>query len=367
MGLIPVETRLVPIVLALRDGYPQLLMAPVDPTVVMNIHAHRGPNRRTAQGDPGAWIAQLVAPQLHGVALTSKFTSLLPRPIRDGQLAIPVWATARVDPNAAPDPNLPIRHSRHFREPMLVDARDGLERLGDELGDPDFGREVLAAVRATLAADPFAQRVMGDGVRLGALLGDRRTGDPGPGLPAIVALLPSPFTLTALRDAVAAALGMHPREFDFGSGLRRRINEFVLMRVLREVGSTRDLPDHGGEAPSAGRPSRCYEFDEDAWRMWLRERGERGAGAGPKAYAPQYSRDIDTVSDMVMGPRESMDRPEGASRPLGQPGASRAPGSQGGPAPGRAGADAETADRILRLERMVDRLAMEIKKRMETE
>jgi len=146
MGLIPVETRLVPIVLALRDGYPQLLMAPVDPTVVMNIHAHRGPNRRTAQGDPGAWIAQLVAPQLHGVALTSKFTSLLPRPIRDGQLAIPVWATARVDPNAAPDPNLPIRHSRHFREPMLVDARDGLERLGDELGDPDFGREVLAAV-----------------------------------------------------------------------------------------------------------------------------------------------------------------------------------------------------------------------------
>jgi len=356
MGLIPVTTLLVPVVFTLREGFPRLLMVRVDPTLVTNANARPAGRGGMEQdgGDPGAWISEVVAPQLRGATLTSRFHPLLPRPMRGGRLAIPAWTTARTDAG---------RGDRL----ELVDAAAGLDGIGNELGDPDFGRQVLAAVRATLASDPFAQRVMGDGVRLNALSGDRLSGDPAPRLPAIVALLPSPFTLTDLRDAVAAALGMHPREFDFGSGLRRRINEFVLMRVLREVGSTRDLPDHGGEAPSAGRPSRCYEFDEDAWRMWLRERGERGAGAGPKAYAPQYSRDIDTVSDMAMEPRESMDRPERASRPLGQPGASRAPGSQGAPAPGRAGADAETADRILRLERMVDRLAMEIKKRMETE
>lgn len=346
MGLIPVKATLVPVVLALRDGYPRLMMVPVDPTVVTTAHASGRTERQDSGGDPGAWIARLVAPQLPGAVLTSRFSALPPRSMGAGQLAIPVWATARIDPDAGVHPSALSPHSsraRHAGELHLVDAHDGLERLGVELGDPDLGREVLAAVREALAADPFAQRVMGDGVRLGALLGDRRSGDRGPALPAIVALLPRAFTLSELRDAVAVTLGMHPREFDFGSALRRRLNEFVLMRVLREVGSTRYLPDHDGDGPSAGRPARRYEFDEGAWHLWLRERGERGSGPGVKQYSAQAPPDAPALRSMSM--------------PSPEPAAPRAhPAPPALPALDRPPSERETADRILRLERMVERL-----------
>jgi hypothetical protein len=357
MGLIPVEATLVPVVLALRDGYPRLLMAPVDPTVVTNAHANSRARRGEAGGDPGAWIAQLVGPQLPGAVLTSRFSALPPRHIRPEKLAIPVWATARIEPDAGAHPSLLLRlpPARHARELHLVDAHEGLERLGRELGDPDFGPEVLAAVREALAADPFAQRVMGDGLRLGALLGDRRRGDHGPALPAVVALLPRTFTLSELRDAVAAALGMHPREFDFGSGLRRRINEFVLMRVLREVGSTRDLPDHDGDGPGAGRPARRYEFDEGAWHTWLRERGERGAGAGSRQHSSPASRDDSPTRLMLM----SQARPGSTAMPPRM-----APTAPAEPEPAPRGRETrETDERIMRLERMVEQIVQEIGKR----
>ena len=152
MGLIPVTTLLVPVVFTLREGFPRLLMVRVDPTLVTNANARPAGRGGMEQdgGDPGAWISEVVAPQLRGATLTSRFHPLLPRPMRGGRLAIPAWTTARTD--AARGDGL-----------QLVDAAEGLDGIGNELGDPDFGRQVLAAVRATLASDPFAQRVMGDG------------------------------------------------------------------------------------------------------------------------------------------------------------------------------------------------------------
>lgn len=342
MGLIPVTTLLVPVVFTLREGFPRLLMVRVDPTLVTNANARPAGRGGMEQdgGDPGAWISEVVAPQLRGATLTSRFHPLLPRPMRGGRLAIPAWTTARTDAGRGDGLE-------------LVDAAAGLDRIGNELGDPDFGRQVLAAVRATLASDPFAQRVMGDGVRLNALSSDRLSGDPAAMLPAVVALLPRTFTLAELREAIAATLGVHPRDFDFGSGFRRRIQEFVLSRVLREVGSTRDLPDFGSDGPAVGRPARRYEFDADAWRMWLRDRGERGAGPGSRtAFAPRE----DVIAGNVATPAPArMPAPPRDDSPALRPLHARsrkAPPEQ----------PTEDEGRIARLERMVERLARELGK-----
>ena len=215
-----------------------------------------------------------------------------------------------------------------------------------------WGREADVPVRATLASDPFAQRVMGDGVRLNALSSDRLSGDPAAMLPAVVALLPRTFTLAELREAIAATLGVHPRDFDFGSGFRRRIQEFVLSRVLREVGSTRDLPDFGSDGPAVGRPARRYEFDADAWRMWLRDRGERGAGPGSRtAFAPRE----DVIAGNVATPAPArMPAPPRDDSPALRPLHARsrkAPPEQ----------PTEDEGRIARLERMVERLAEQLR------
>jgi hypothetical protein len=127
----------------------------------------------------------------------------------------------------------------------------------------------MSSMRAELTTDPFAQRILGDDLRLSALSGDQLTQNPTDGLPAVIALLPESFTFNELQNAIAATLGLEPDAMESNSSFRRRSQEFVHRGVLREVRTTRDP----SEADRIGRPPRRYEFDQYAWRIWLEERG----------------------------------------------------------------------------------------------
>jgi hypothetical protein len=144
----------------------------------------------------------------------------------------------------------------------------------------------MSSMRAELTTDPFAQRILGDDLRLSALSGDQLTQNPTDGLPAVIALLPESFTFNELQNAIAATLGLEPDAMESNSSFRRRSQEFVHRGVLREVRTTRDP----SEADRIGRPPRRYEFDQHAWRIWLEERGGtasmRSSQRTPVSFSP---------------------------------------------------------------------------------
>jgi len=244
---------------------------------------------------------------------------------------------------------------------------------------------VLASVRGALAADPFAQRIVGDDARLGALSQEPLTQDPLDGLPAVVALLPEAFTLGELQQAIAATLGLPPGAMESSSSFRRRLQEFVHRRILRETHGTRDATD----ADRIGRPPRHYTFNPRAWREWLLERGERipGRGKGQDWEGTESFARMSPMSPVMPArmrssdPEDSVDDPSIAAAlraAMGESGrmykraASRM--ARQAPAPQAPQANApqpeggsEESERISRLERMVESLARELRKKAESE
>ncbi len=242
--------------------------------------------------DPAAWIAELIAQELPDLHLTSRVHPLLPRLMGGNRVAMPVWAAARssgTDHSAESGGSERVLYRKSSRQEADEDLAYGLERLGRELGDRSFGRHVMSSMRAELTTDPFAQRILGDDLRLSALSGDQLTQNPTDGLPAVIALLPESFTFNELQNAIAATLGLEPDAMESNSSFRRRSQEFVHRGVLREVRTSRDP----SEADRIGRPPRRYEFDQHAWRIWLEERGGtvsmRSAQRTPVRFSPPMS------------------------------------------------------------------------------
>jgi hypothetical protein len=366
MGIVPIETLIVPVLFALPPGSDRLLVMRVRPIPVTARAAGR-----FSSSDPGRWIPMLLAEEVPSAELASRVHPLLPRMMGRNRLAIPVWAAVRLREHASGQRHIDLE---------LPEA--ALREMGMELDDYAFARQVLASVRGALAADPFAQRIVGDDARLGALSQEPLTQDPLDGLPAVVALLPEAFTLGELQQAIAATLGLPPGAMESSSSFRRRLQEFVHRRILRETHGTREATD----ADRIGRPPRHYTFNQHAWREWLMERGERmpqrGKGQGwegtesfarmspmsPVLNARMRSSDPeDSVDDPAIAAalRAAMDeagRVYKRSAPRMAPPAPAPPAS----APQPEGGSEESA-RIARLERMVESLARELGKKAERE
>ena len=365
MGFIPTETVLVPLIFTMPEGSGLLRLAQTEPITLDRLTLG---SMRTGS-DSSRWLTLLIQQRAPGLQLTSRVHPLLPRLIDGMRIAIPVWAVARVaDPGA--DHGLVVGD----------DPVTGLRRLNAHLEDGSFDRSTLAAVRAALAADPFAQRVVGDDARLGALSDEPLTHDPREGLPAVVALLPPTFTLAELQSAIAATMGMASGGLELGGSFRRRLQEFVHRRVLREVLAPRESTD----AERVGRPPRRYEFDLFAWRQWLMDQGARASARTARQSAPEanYSppadaspatmRDDDEeyVSRDISMPRmfaADMQPPEPRTRSPREPRrASRAALEamlQQAEDRGDRFAAGETMDeRIRRLESMIEKLAGDVAK-----
>lgn len=268
MGVPPFQPVLLPAIFTMTPGATHLTALRTRPIPLSADRLDALPGR----GDPAGWIAQVLAPHLGSARLTSRVHPMLPRMTRFGQLGIPVWAIAR-----AP----------RFEE--TADPHFALDALGGELGDGRFAAHVMSTVRAALATEPFAQRIVGDDLRMLALKEDRLSSDPTGDRPTVIALLPETFTLNELQQAIAATLGIHPDEMESSSNFRRRLQEFVHRGVLQEAPSPREA----APAERAGRPPRHYRFDPEEWRRWLREhrsRGSREASGMPEpthvSYAP---------------------------------------------------------------------------------
>ena len=369
MGIVPIETLIVPVLFALPPGSGRLLVMRVRPIPVAGRAA-----MRFSSSDPGRWIPMLLAEEVPGATLASRVHPLLPRMMGRKRLAIPVWAAVRLREHASGQRHIDLE---------LPEA--ALEEMGMELDDPGFARQVLASVRGALAADPFAQRIVGDDARLGALSQEPLTQDPLDGLPAVVALLPEEFTLGELQQAIAATLGLPPGAMESSSSFRRRLQEFVHRRILRESHGAREATD----ADRIGRPPRHYTFNQHAWREWLLERGERipGRGKGQDWEGTESFARMSQMSPMspVMparmrssDPEDSVDDPSIAAAlraAMGESGrvykraasrmAQQAPAPQAN-APQPEGGS-EESERISRLERMVESLARELRKKAESE
>jgi len=269
MGMPNFEPLIVPVIFTLSDRSCQLRLAATRAIPVNSMAAMRATQNSS---DPAAWIAELIAQELPELRLTSRVHPLLPRLMGGNRVAMPVWAAARsseTDLSTAGSESERVLYRKSSRQEADQDLAYGLERLGRELGDRSFGRHVMSSMRAELTTDPFAQRILGDDLRLSALSGDQLTQNPTDGLPAVIALLPESFTFNELQNAIAATLGLEPDAMESNSSFRRRSQEFVHRGVLREVRTTRDP----SEADRIGRPPRRYEFDQHAWRIWLEERG----------------------------------------------------------------------------------------------
>lgn len=335
MGLIPVHASVIPVVFLLPEGWGRLQMVDVRPCLIDPSQFEPS----TQSGEAGRWIAQLIERQLRDVELTSRIHPLLPRPMEDRRLAIPVWATARLRRQTRGAQDQPLQHSVQLRDP-----REALSRLGRELGDPGFARHVMASVRAAFAADPFAQRIVGDAARFGALSEDQSSDDALAGLPAVVGLLPAQFTLGELQEAIAATLDLPPQAMESGSNFRRRLEKLVLSHVLREATGSREA----GGPDRPGRPPRRYEFDPYAWRRWLHQQGERASGSRSASFAPEHDSDERGSVHEMRSYARAPEPIRGSQRPTP-------------PRPDLSGDD--EASRIARLERMVERLAREVEKR----
>jgi len=267
MGIPPFQPVLLPAIFTMAPGATHLSALRIRPIPLTADRLDALPGR----SDPAAWISHMLAPHLGSARLTSRVHPMLPRMTRFGQLGIPVWATAR-----APG----------FEE--AVDPHFALDELGGELGDPRFASHVMATVRAALATEPFAQRIVGEDLRMLALKEDRLSSDPTGDRPTVIALLPETFTLNELQQAIAATLGIHPDEMESSSNFRRRLQEFVHRGVLEEAPSPRDA----APAERAGRPPRHYRFEPTEWRRWLREhrsRGSREASGMPEPVIRMYA------------------------------------------------------------------------------
>ena len=316
MEVRPTHPVLLPAIFTMAPGATRLTALQIRP---IPLTADRlGPV--SGYSDPGAWITEILAPALGAARLTSRVHPLLPRMTRSGRLAIPIWATARADGTA-----------RH------IDAPDALHELAGELGDSRFASHVMATVRAALATEPFAQRIVGDELRMLALKEDRLSTDPMGDRPTVIALLPETFTLNELQQAIAATLGIHADEMESSSNFRRRLQEFVHRGVLQEASAPRDA----ATTERAGRPPRHYRFDPVGWQRWLHEhraRGSRGArdeGGWSDAAIMNHSPD----SPMRRFEHDLAERTRAFA-----------------PEPGRTGAPPSTPDadeRLARLERMM--------------
>ena len=289
MGMPNFEPLIVPVIFTLSDRSCQLRLAATRAIPVNSIAAMRATQNSS---DPAAWIAELIAQELPELRLTSRVHPLLPRLMGGNRVAMPVWAAARsssTDHSAESGGSERVLYRKSSRQEADQDLAYGLERLGRELGDRSFGRHVMSSMRAELTTDPFAQRILGDDLRLSALSGDQLTQNPTDGLPAVIALLPESFTFNELQNAIAATLGLEPDAMESNSSFRRRSQEFVHRGVLREVRTTRDP----SEADRIGRPPRRYEFDQHAWRIWLEERGGtvsmRSSQRTPVNFSPPIS------------------------------------------------------------------------------
>jgi hypothetical protein len=283
------EPLIVPVIFTLSDRSCQLRLAATRAIPVNSMAAMRATQNSS---DPAAWIAELITQELPDLHLTSRVHPLLPRLMGGNRVAMPVWAAARssgTDHSAESGGSERVLYRKSSRQEADEDLAYGLERLGRELGDRSFGRHVMSSMRAELTTDPFAQRILGDDLRLSALSGDQLTQNPTDGLPAVIALLPESFTFNELQNAIAATLGLEPDAMESNSSFRRRSQEFVHRGVLREVRTSRDP----SEADRIGRPPRRYEFDQHAWRIWLEERGGtvsmRSAQRTPVRFSPPMS------------------------------------------------------------------------------
>jgi hypothetical protein len=246
----------------------------------------------------------------------------------------------------------------------------------------------MSSMRAELTTDPFAQRILGDDLRLSALSGDQLTQNPTDGLPAVIALLPESFTFNELQNAIAATLGLEPDAMESNSSFRRRSQEFVHRGVLREVRTTRDP----SEADRIGRPPRRYEFDQHAWRIWLEERGGtasmRSSQRTPVSFSPPIGpmSPVPPMSPLTLQMRATLreerandvraSEDDSARRDVDSGYAQESTDSRGLPSwlasprrsIARASMPSETTkaqveaepDRLARLERMVEMLAQEL-------
>ncbi len=211
MDVRPTDPVLLPAIFTIAPGAPRLTALRIRP---IPLTADRL-DPVSSFSDPSAWITEILAPALGAARLTSRVHPLLPRMTHSGRLAIPVWATARADGTA-----------------QHIDAPEALHELAGELGDSRFASHVMATVRAALATEPFAQRIVGDELRMLALKEDRLSTDPMSDRPTVIALLPETFTLNELQQAIATTLGIHADEMESSSNFRRRLQEFVHRGVL---------------------------------------------------------------------------------------------------------------------------------------
>jgi hypothetical protein len=388
MGMPNFEPLIVPVIFTLSDRSCQLRLAATRAIPVNSMAAMRATQNSS---DPAAWIAELIAQELPDLRLTSRVHPLLPRLMGGNRVAMPVWAAARssgTDHTAESGGSERVLYRKSSRQEADEDLAYGLERLGRELGDRSFGRHVMSSMRAELTTDPFAQRILGDDLRLSALSGDQLTQNPTDGLPAVIALLPESFTFNELQNAIAATLGLEPDAMESNSSFRRRSQEFVHRGVLREVRTTRDP----SEADRIGRPPRRYEFDQYAWRIWLEERGGtvsmRSAQRTPVNFSPPMSpmSPVPPTSPLTLHMRANLreerandvraSEDDSARRDVDSGSAQESTDSRGLPSwlasprrsIARASMPSETTnaqvepepDRLARLERMVEMLAQEL-------
>ena len=385
MGMPNFEPLIVPVIFTLSDRSCQLRLAATRAIPVNSMAAMRATQNSS---DPAAWIAELIAQELPELRLTSRVHPLLPRLMGGNRVAMPVWAAARsseTDLSTAGSESERVLYRKSSRQEADQDLAYGLERLGRELGDRSFGRHVMSSMRAELTTDPFAQRILGDDLRLSALSGDQLTQNPTDGLPAVIALLPESFTFNELQNAIAATLGLEPDAMESNSSFRRRSQEFVHRGVLREVRTTRDP----SEADRIGRPPRRYEFDQHAWRIWLEERGGtasmRSSQRTPVSFSPPMS-PVPPMSPLTLQMRATLREERANDVRASQDDSVRRdvdPGPPPAPAPlnefpswlasprqsiARASIRSETTkaqvesepDRLERLERMVEMLVQEL-------
>lgn len=184
------------------------------------------------------------------------------------------------------------------------------------MADETLESEAESEFRRALAADPMANRMIGDDSRMRSLaLDELARGAIRGELPPVLAMLPECFTIDDLRMALARISRTPPEEVESSSNFRRRLHELVGMKVLRPVGVPGQpwvragaAVDEDGSRP--GRKPQLYTFDAGRWREWLLERA-----GGPSGLHRRESMAL--MSRMLV--EEGLGEPSASFSPLGEP------------------------------------------------
>lgn len=276
----------------------------------MELHAHAAGG---VAGMVDAGVRAGIAEQLSGLPglhLTARLRPLMPRLRAPATIVLPMWTVGRVERTGDAATEWERAAARH---------RSGfgaLARLATALADETLESEAESEFRRALAADPMANRMIGDDSRMRSLaLDELARGAIRGELPPVLAMLPECFTIDDLRMALARISRTPPEEVESSSNFRRRLHELIGMKVLRPVGVPGQpwvragaAVDEDGSRP--GRKPQLYTFDAGRWREWLLERA-----GGPSGLHRRESMAL--MSRMLV--EEGLGEPSASFSPLREP------------------------------------------------